>query len=43
MSSRPDVRSVGRAPVLKFHTCMLRFSYISRFRKVYNNGVMYPL
>jgi hypothetical protein len=30
---RPDVRSVERAHVLKFHTCMLRLSYISRFLK----------
>jgi hypothetical protein len=34
MPSRLDVQSVGIAPVLKFHTCMLRLSYISRFRKV---------
>jgi hypothetical protein len=34
MPSRLDVRLVGKAPVLKFHMCMLRLSYISRFRKV---------
>jgi hypothetical protein len=33
MPSRVDVRSVGRAPVLKFHMCMLRVGYISRFHK----------
>jgi hypothetical protein len=43
MPSRSDVWSVGRAPVLKFHMCMLRLGYISRFCKAYNNGVLYPL
>jgi hypothetical protein len=33
MPSRPDVQSVGRAHVLKFHICMLRLGYISRFLK----------
>jgi hypothetical protein len=43
MPLRPDVWSVGRAPVLKFHICMLGLSYISRFLKALNNGVLYPL
>jgi hypothetical protein len=39
MPSRPDVWLVGKAPVLEFHTCMLRLSHISRFCKAQNNGV----
>jgi hypothetical protein len=31
--SRADVRSVGRAPVLKLHTCTLQFSLNFRFHK----------
>jgi hypothetical protein len=31
MPSMPDVRLVGRAPVLKFHTCMLGLSHILGF------------
>jgi hypothetical protein len=30
-SLRQDVWLVGRVPVLKFHTCMLRLSYIFGF------------
>jgi hypothetical protein len=33
MPSRPGVRSVGKAPSLKFHMCKLGLSYISRFLK----------
>jgi hypothetical protein len=33
MPSRADVRSIDRAPVLKFHMCMLKLGYISRFHK----------
>jgi hypothetical protein len=43
MPSRSEVRSVGRVHVLKFHTCMLGLSHISRFHKALNNGDMYPL
>jgi hypothetical protein len=34
MSSRADVRSVGRAPFLKFHMCMFGLSHIPRNLKV---------
>jgi hypothetical protein len=43
MPSRSNVWSVGKAPILKFHMCMFRLSYASRFCKALNNGVLHPL